>query len=225
MTMRPIGEIADAMGSSLVSTWEEPRKARGLTDHDTQVVNTLFKQLKVVFPAWQRAFPSAESQAQALREWTLALIDAQCTSAQQLEMGMRKAREQDIPFFPSPGMFIKWCEISPESLGLPSVEQALADVARHRKTHPAVVLAARATRFERQTLSSDEYSKVFAHAYEQVMRRVIAGEDLAAAVLKGLPTQSQIQHNPEYYHEVGQRGVSSLKALFKRGGMAHAQTN
>lgn len=225
MTMKPIGTVLAAMGNTPMNMGPDTHKPRELSDQDTRVVTLLFKQLQVVFPAWQRSFPTPESQARALREWTLALIEAQCTSAQQLEMGMRKAREQDIPFFPSPGMFIKWCQITPETLGLPTVEQALADVARHRKTHPAVVLAARATRFERQTLSADEYSKVFAHAYEQVMQRVMAGEDLAAAVLKGLPTQSQIQHNPEYYHEVGQRGVSSLKALFKRGGMAHAQTN
>lgn len=222
MTMLPIGSVLANMGTAPVSTGHENQKPRELSDRDTRVVTLLFKQLQVVFPAWQRAFPTPESQARALREWTLALIEAQCTSAQQLEMGMRKAREQDIPFFPSPGMFIKWCEITPESLGLPTVDQALADVARHRKTHPAVVLAARATRFERQTLSADEYRKVFSHAYEQVMHRVIAGEDPAAEVLKGLPTQSQIQHNPEYYHEAGQRGVSSLKALFKRGGGVHA---
>ena len=215
MTMMPIGSVLASMGNNPVSTGYENQKPRELSDRDTRVVTVLFKQLQVVFPAWQRAFPTPESQARALREWTLALIEAKCTSAQQLEMGMRKAREQDIPFFPSPGMFIKWCEITPESLGLPSVEQALADVARHRKAHPAVVLAARATRFERQTLNADEYRKVFTHAYEQVMRRVIAGEDLEGEVLKGLPTKSQIQHNPDYYHEAGQRGVSSLKALFK----------
>ena len=222
MTMKPIGTVLASMGNNPVSTGYENQNPRELSDRDTRVVTMLFKQLQVVFPAWQRAFPTPESQARALREWTLALIEAKCTSAKQLEMGMRKAREQDIPYFPSPGMFIKWCQITPEALGLPTVEKALADVARHRKTHPAVVLAARATRFERQTLSADEYSKVFAHAYEQVMQRVMAGEDLDAAVLKGLPTKSQIQHNPEYYYEVGQRGVSSLKALFKRGGMAHA---
>ena len=225
MTMKPIGTVLAAMGNTPMNMGPDTHKPRELSDQDTRVVTLLFKQLQVVFPAWQRAFPTPESQARALREWTLALIEAHCTSAQQLEMGMRKAREQDIPFFPSPGMFIKWCQITPEALGLPTVEQALADVARHRKTHHAVVLAARATRFERQTLTADEYRKVFTHAYEQVMRRVIAGEDLEGEVLKGLPTKSQIQHNPDYYHEAGQRGVSSLKALFKRGGMAHAQTN
>ena len=47
---------------------------------------------------------------------------------------------------------------------------------------------------------------------------VRTGEDIEAEVLKGLPTREQIQHNPEFYQQAGQRGVASLKALFKRGG-------
>jgi hypothetical protein len=218
MSMKPLSVVLNAMtvGDFVDQITDPPQRA--LTDHDSQMVSMLFEQLKIVFPAWRHAFPSDDSQRRALAEWTRALVDADCTSREQLQLGMRVAREQEIPFFPSTGMFIKWCQITPEALGLPTVDQALADVARHRKSHPAVVIAARATRFERQTLTADEYRKVFAQAYDQVVRRVMAGEDIEAEVLKGLPTREQIQHNPEFYQQAGQRGVASLKALFKRGG-------
>ncbi|MFM4759485.1 hypothetical protein GRF56_11795 [Aeromonas veronii] len=218
MSMKPLSAVLNAMtvGDSVNPITAPPQRA--LTDHDSQMVSLLFEQLKIVFPAWRHAFPSDDSQRRALAEWTRALVDADCTSREQLQLGMRVAREQEIPFFPSTGMFIKWCQITPEALGLPTVDQALADVARHRKSHPAVVIAARATRFERQTLTADEYRKVFAQAYDQVVRRVMAGEDIEAEVLKGLPTREQIQHNPEFYQQAGQRGVARLKALFKRGG-------
>lgn len=218
MSMKPLIAVLNAMtvGDSVNPITAPPQRA--LTDHDSQMVSLLFEQLKIVFPAWRHAFPSDDSQRRALAEWTRALVDADCTSREQLQLGMRVAREQEIPFFPSTGMFIKWCQITPEALGLPTVDQALADVARHRKSHPAVVIAARATRFERQTLTADEYRKVFAQAYDQVVRRVMAGEDIEAEVLKGLPTREQIQHNPEFYQQAGQRGVARLKALFKRGG-------
>lgn len=218
MSMKPLSAVLNAMtvGDSVNPITAPPQRA--LTDHDSQMVSLLFEQLKIVFPAWRHAFPSDDSQRRALAEWTRALVDADCTSREQLQLGMRVAREQEIPFFPSTGMFIKWCQITPEALGLPTVDQALADVARHRKIHPAVVIAARATRFERQTLTADEYRKVFAQAYDQVVRRVMAGEDIEAEVLKGLPTREQIQHNPEFYQQAGQRGVARLKALFKRGG-------
>ncbi|MGY3853985.1 replication protein P [Aeromonas aquatilis] len=218
MSMKPLSAVLNAMtvGDFVDQISDPPQRA--LTDHDSQMVSMLFEQLKIVFPAWRHVFPSDDSQRRALAEWTRALVDADCTSREQLQLGMRVAREQEIPFFPSTGMFIKWCQITPEALGLPTVDQALADVSRHRKSHPAVVLAARATRFERQTLTADEYRKVFAQAYDQVVRRVMAGEDIEAEVLKGLPTREQIQHNPEFYQQAGQRGVARLKALFKRGG-------
>lgn len=218
MSMKPLSAVLNAMtvGDFVDQITDPPQRA--LTDHDSQMVSMLFEQLKIVFPAWKHAFPSDDSQRRALAEWTRALVDADCTSREQLQLGMRVAREQEIPFFPSTGMFIKWCQITPEALGLPTVDQALADVARHRKSHPAVVIAARATRFERQTLTADEYRKVFAQAYDQVVRRVMAGEDIKAEVLKGLPTREQIRHHPEFYQQAGQRGVAQLKALFKRGG-------
>ncbi|WED79827.1 replication protein P [Aeromonas media] len=218
MSMKPLIAVLNAMtvGDSVNPITAPPQRA--LTDHDSQMVSLLFEQLKIVFPAWRHAFPSDDSQRRALAEWTRALVDADCTSREQLQLGMRIAREQEIPFFPSTGMFVKWCQITPEALGLPTLDQALADVARHRKSHPAVVIAARATRFERQTLTADEYRKVFAQAYDQVVRRVMAGEDIEAEVLKGLPTREQIRHNPEFYQQAGLRGVASLKALFKRGG-------
>ncbi|WP_323891627.1 replication protein P [Aeromonas veronii] len=220
MSMKPLSAVLNAMtvGDSVNPITASPQRA--LTDYDSQMVSLLFEQLKIVFPAWRHAFPSDDSQRRALAEWTRALVDADCTSREQLQLGMRVAREQEIPFFPSTGMFIKWCQITPEALGLPTVDQALVDVVRHRKSHPAVVIAARATRFERQTLTADEYRKVFAQAYDQVVRRVMAGEDIEAEVLKGLPTREQIRHNPEFYQQAGQRGVAQLKALFKRGGGA-----
>lgn len=220
MSMKPLGTLLSEIANSPAIEAINQQQQRPLTDRDTQMVSMLFEQLKIVFPAWKHAYPTDDSQRRALAEWTRALVDAGCTSRDQLQLGMRVAREQEIPFFPSTGMFIKWCQITPEAIGLPTVEQALADVARHRKSHPAVVIAARATRFERQTLTADEYRKVFAQAYDQVVRRVMAGEDVEAEVLKGLPTREQIRHSPEFYQQAGQRGVAQLKALFKRGGCA-----
>ncbi|WP_176733578.1 replication protein P [Aeromonas hydrophila] len=217
--MKPLSSVLEEMTPSSLAGLVNQSQQRTVTDHDSQTVSMLFEQLKIVFPAWKHAFPTDDSQRRALAEWTRALVDANCTSREQLQLGMRVAREQEVPFFPSTGMFIKWCQITPETLGLPSIDQALADVSRHRKSHPAVVIAARATRFERQTLTADEYRKVFAQAYDQVVRRVMAGEDIDAEVLKGLPTREHIQHSPEFYQQAGQRGVASLKALFKRGGL------
>ena len=223
MAMKPLSEVLANMPSEIQTVPVRPVVA-SVTEQDTQVVARLFEQLKVIFPAWQRAFPNPEMQARALREWTVALVEANCTSREQLSQGVRVARTQEIPFFPGPGMFIKWCEITPESMGLPTLDTALVEVRTRRFTHPAVELAAKATSWERQTLSLDAYRPVFEQAYAQLLRRVVAGEDLGAQVRKGLPTREQSQHSPEFYQQTGQRGVESLKALFKRGGLANVQS-
>ena len=223
MSLKSLGDVLASMPSEIQAAPVRPAAAM-VTELDTQVVARLFEQLKVIFPAWQRAFPNPEMQARALREWTVALVGGNCTSREQLSHGMRVARTQEIPFFPGTGQFIKWCQITPESLGLPTLETALVEVRTRRFTHPAVELAAKATSWERQTLSLDAYRPVFEQAYTQLLRRVMTGEDLGAEVLKGLPTREQIQHSPEFYQQAGQLGVESLKALFKRGGMANVQS-
>ncbi|MFR9719901.1 replication protein P [Aeromonas diversa] len=215
MALKPLSEVLAGMPSEVGSIPVRP-VAASVSEQDTQVVAKLFEQLKVIFPAWQRAFPNPEMQARALREWTVALVEANCTSREQLSQGMRTARSQGGEWFPSTSRFIKWCEITPESLGLPTLELALREVACRRFTHPAVELAARATSWECRTLTMDQYRPVFEQAYLQLVRRVMAGEDLHAEVLKGLPPKPSIQHSPEYYQDTGQRGVASLRALFRR---------
>ncbi|AMQ43074.1 hypothetical protein AMS64_12225 [Aeromonas veronii] len=219
MTMKPLStvlhEIATAPTVEAITQQQRP-----LTDRDSKMVATLFEQLKAVFPAWKQAFPTDDHQRRALAEWTRALVDAGCTSREQLQLGMRMARSHGGDFFPSTSKFIRWCEVTPESLGLPTLDSALVEVRTRRYTHPAVELAAKATSWERKTLSADAYRAVFEQAYAQLVRRMMAGEDLNAEVMKGLPTREQIQHSPEFYQQAGQRGVAQLKALFKRGGGA-----
>ncbi|MCR3931246.1 replication protein P [Aeromonas caviae] len=217
MTMKPLSAVLHEIAT--VPTVETiTQQQRPLTDRDSKMVATLFEQLKAVFPAWKQAFPTDDHQRRALAEWTRALVDAGCTSREQLQLGMRMARSHGGDFFPSTSKFIKWCEVTPESLGLPTLDSALVEVRTRRYTHPAVELAAKATSWERQTLSADAYRAVFDQAYAQLVRRMMAGEDLNAEVMKGLPTRAQIQHSPEFYQQAGQRAVANLKKLFKRGG-------
>lgn len=187
-----------------------------LSEQDRAYLNQIFESLKATFPAWARAFPTPEALAEAKRQFTKAMAEAGITSSQQIAYGMQKARRQQMPFFPSPGQFISWCKPDPEDFGLPTLDQALMDVARHRSSHPAVVLAARATKWERQTLTAEEYRPVFEHAYEQLVRRIVAGDDLSCEVVKALPTREQIKHSPEYYQETGRLGVAMLRGVFRR---------
>lgn len=218
MGMKSLSTVLNDITAGGVAKVPVRQHIQPLTEHDTKTVSRLLEQLKAVFPAWQRAYPTEELQRSALAEWTRALVDAGCTTREQLQLGMRVARSKPHPWIPSTGEFIQWCQVTPELLGLPALDTALVEVRTRRFTHPAVELAARATSWERQTLSLEAYRPVFEQAYAQLLCRVVAGEDLGDEVLKGLPTREQIRHSPEFYQETGKRGVESLKALFKRGG-------
>ncbi|GAA3721240.1 hypothetical protein GCM10022421_32260 [Oceanisphaera sediminis] len=218
MTNKPmsLAEIASTRDIALGGQPYEQAGPAPISDTDAKVVGRLLEQLKLVFTAWKHAFPTPEAEKRAGREWTRALVDANCTEREQLARGMRVARTQSIPFFPSPGMFIEWCELTPESIGLPSVDQALHEIARRRSSHVAVTLAARATRFERGTLTEKEFRPVFERVYAELVRRVLEGEDLEAEILKALPTREQVQHSPEYYHQAGLKGLALVKAKLGR---------
>lgn len=215
MAMKSLKKILATQPSSGPAVSPVKSGVPRMTENDTLVVSKLMDQLKLIFPAWKQAFPTSEMQQGALAVWTKALVEVNCTSHEQLSRGMQVARSQDCPFFPSPGQFIQWCQLTPESLGLPSVEQAWREVCNQRYTQLVVKHAAMATNWERKTLSQDEYRPVFEHAYCQMVRRVMEGEDIEAEVRKGLPAREQVQHSPEYFQKAGQRGVVSLRKLFK----------
>lgn len=158
-------------------------------------INKVFAQLQTIFPAWKQAFPDQKMLNAAKLQWSKALIEAGVCSLDQIGHGFRKARKSDIPFFPSPGMFISWCTPSPEDYGMPSPETALQMVIRRTitpETHPIVITVARHTKWERQTLDADEYKKIFNREYEIQMRRVMAGEQIGE-VAKGIEHQKEKQ--------------------------------
>lgn len=215
MAMQSLQQIAAGITPDNLPAIPAERKPVFISDRDTEVVNEIFERLQAIFPAWKHAFPKPEHLAAAKSEWTKALVEAGCVSDAHLANGFRIAREQDIPFFPAPGQFIKWCKPSPELLGLPSVEQAIHEVITRRAKHPAVIKAARETRYERGTLPPAEFALVFARAYEIIVSRMMNGEDINVEIVRGI---SNTATKPwDYYEKKGRTESAKLKALFKRG--------
>jgi hypothetical protein len=220
MAMQSLNQIAEWINNRDLPQLPPERKPMTISERDAEIVNTAFDRLQVIFPAWQRAFPTPESLKAARSEWTKALVEADCVSDHQLTNGFRVAREQNIPFFPSPGMFVKWCQPSPEILGMPTVEQALHEIARHKPSHPAVILAAKATKYERNNLSASEYQPIFARSYEVLVRRVMAGEDLSIEIPKALPKRDEVKLSQEEKDRISAKWGPKIRELLKKGGAA-----
>lgn len=86
------------------------------------MVDTLFKNLKQIFPAAvNTTFKNPSDESDAKRQWIAAFAENGITTREQLQNGMRHARASDNPFWPAVGQFIKWCKQEDfTQLGLPT---------------------------------------------------------------------------------------------------------
>jgi hypothetical protein len=148
--MKPITEILQNRSLSTTTTQVGPKVSSFQTEQDARFINTLFRKLQAISPAWKQAFATSADVAEAKREWTIGLVAAGITSDELVEYGLAQARRSISPFLPSLGQFIRWCETGSRALsGLPTVDQAyeqivratnvaLSDYIDWRAVHPAV---------------------------------------------------------------------------------------
>lgn len=94
-----------------------------------RLVDSLFRQLKQVFPAAAATNLRTEAdEAAAKKQWIAAFAENGIRSREQLSAGMRFARANQSPFWPSPGQFVAWCKNGRAvAAGLPD-EEALYDM-------------------------------------------------------------------------------------------------
>lgn len=97
------------------------------------IINKVFDQLAVIFPAWKHAWPTDKELSAAKMEWTKAFNENGINTLDQVKYGFMKARRSESDFLPSCGKFISWCSPSAEDLGYPSEHDALRSCLSHRR--------------------------------------------------------------------------------------------
>ncbi|WP_243891464.1 replication protein P [Shewanella algae] len=189
------------------------------------IINKLFAELQACFPAWKHSFPGQHDIAAAKRSWARGLVEAGISSEQQLQWGLRKARQAESPFWPSLGQFVKWCQPDPVDYGLPDTRKAYLEVCRnaHRLaemtndewSHAAVYIALKNTgTFDIRNRKEAETWPIFERNYEIAVRRVLAGEDLNVEIPKALPPRPAPRPvDPE----VAKQHLERLKKMLKGG--------
>jgi hypothetical protein len=90
-----------------------------------RLVDTLFRQLKQIFPAAGNTNLRTEADENtAKKQWIAAFAEGGIRSKEQLSSGMQYARSSESPFWPSPGQFVSWCRLGAQKqAGLPSCEE------------------------------------------------------------------------------------------------------
>ncbi|EOE6246791.1 replication protein P [Vibrio parahaemolyticus] len=190
-----------------------------------RIINILFAQLQSCFPAWKATFASKSDVDAAKRTWTKGLLEAGIITDQQLQCGLRKARQAESPFWPSLGQFVKWCQPDPVDYGLPDTRKAyleacrnshrLAEMTNDEWSHPAVYIALKNTgTFDIRNRKEAETWPIFERNYEIAVRRVLAGEDLNVEIPKALPPRPAPRPvDPE----VAKQHLERLKKMLKGG--------
>ncbi|MCF5804338.1 replication protein P [Pseudomonas tremae] len=165
-----------------------PSVPKALPPGTASVVNALFRELQAIFPAWRQAWPDDAALQTAKRSWIKAFIVAGINTLEQIRYGLQNCRQNGSDFAPSVGKFIKWCQPTPEMLGIPSHDrafrEALLNLHPSRRTsrewsHEAVRHAALQCEMHNLAdLTSEKASKVFDRAYDITIRMLVQGRSL-----------------------------------------------
>lgn len=111
----------DSTALQAMATHAPPQQKQAIKQQVAQVFNELFRQLKATFPAAIANFKEQSDLDEFKRQWTIAFIENGIRTLEQINIGMKIARQQTNPFLPSPGQFVQWCKQGDyTALGLPT---------------------------------------------------------------------------------------------------------
>ncbi len=195
-------------------------------DYAATLVNNLFKSLQAAYPGWRAAFKDDEALRLAKLTWVKAFMENGINTPEQIQMGMTKARRDESDFFPSVGRFMKWCNPTPQDLGLPSTEEAYREAAYKYQSpskkdwsHPAVYQAGKKTGwfFIGTSPEKDSFPK-FKRAYAEICEQVMAGQNFS--IPKNSSTMLEKHDNgkrvdTEQNKKAASDALSELRGSFK----------
>jgi hypothetical protein len=192
---------------------------KSIDDAAGRVVNMLVRELKAIFPAWRQAWPDDDSLQMYKRAMVKGFVAEGISQVEQIRFGVAACRRLASDFVPSVGRFIALCHPTPETLGLPSEDNAYAEAARNAYpnaghvvwSHVAVSHAAREVGlYNLSTLPLKSSRELFNRAYKIVCRMIAAGEPLRP-ILVGLPEKVEGRRTPE----VGRAALDKLRGTIK----------
>jgi len=209
--------IPSATSGNHVALAEPAQPPQSVDPATAAVVNKLFAELQCIFPAWRQAWPNDDALKAAKKSWIKGFMAAGINTIEQIRFGIEQCRKSGGDFAPSVGRFIRWCEPTPEMLGLPDAAKAYREAcanahpaAERNWSHPAVHHAACETGFyELANMPEERSRKLFDRNYAITVRMVMTGQPLREIPL-ALPETVSVR-TPE----VGRENLQKLREMFK----------
>lgn len=184
-------------------------------DHAAGLFNGIFDQLRAAFPASSNAFKTQADIDVFRQQWVRSFMENGITTMQQIDAGMRHARQQESPYLPSPGKFVSWCKDSCTVLGI-STDDAMDEFHRYNRdrgmysspekfnwSKPVlywVVTDARQAMLQR-CLSESEVETFITRKLSEWAKKVAAGETIPDPVqmIESKPRPAAHQPSPKDY--------------------------
>ncbi|AYW90241.1 DNA replication protein [Yersinia pseudotuberculosis] len=192
--------IQNRDGQSLQQMYAADKPKQQVPEQAAQIFNELFRQLKAAFPALMTSIKDQSDLNELRRQWVLAFIENGITSIDQVNAGMKIARQQATPFLPSPGQFIAWCKQgATRAAGLPDADELydmVMDYAKRRDmfssaeafpwpSNPTYWMVTKLYSQQRvQGLSEQDLRKRCGKELADMSKRIEAGEPIPAPVVQ-----------------------------------------
>lgn len=157
-------------------------------EQTARVVNLLFKELRAIFPAFKQAWPTEEEYITAKKSWVKAFQASGINTIEQIRYGLRRCRLSGKDFVINSGLFIQWCNPTPEDFNFPSVDEAFkisilinrqfSDYAHEDKRVDSVIRHAlnQIDRVAYRSMSLAKAKSTFEHYYAVSIRQFMKGE-------------------------------------------------
>ncbi|HEN3589429.1 TPA: DNA replication protein, partial [Yersinia enterocolitica] len=192
--------IQNRDGQSLQQMYAAEKPKQQVPEQAAHIFNELFRQLKAAFPALMTSIKDQSDLNELRRQWVLAFIENGITSIDQVNAGMKIARQQATPFLPSPGQFIAWCKQgATRAAGLPDADELydmVMDYAKRRDmfssaeafpwpSNPAYWMVTKLYSQQRvQGLSEQDLRKRCGKELADMSKRIESGEPIPAPVVQ-----------------------------------------
>ncbi|MHA3501270.1 replication protein P [Yersinia enterocolitica] len=192
--------IQNRDGQSLQQMYAADKPKQQVPEQAAQIFNELFRQLKAAFPALMTSIKDQSDLNELRRQWVLAFIENGITSIDQVNAGMKIARQQATPFLPSPGQFIAWCKQgATRAAGLPDADELydmVMDYAKRRDmfssaeafpwpSNPAYWMVTKLYSQQRvQGLSEHDLRKRCGKELADMSKRIESGDPIPAPVVQ-----------------------------------------
>lgn len=96
---------------SLIGEFDKEKELAKIKEKEREsgdIINRIFNKLKLIFPAWRQNFKTEKDYLDTKALWLETLIEEKITTQEQIELGLKGAKNHNSPFFPSIGQFIHW---------------------------------------------------------------------------------------------------------------------